>query len=598
MKNWMCLGVILAGTMLSATSCLDKDYDLNNLDLTLGLGSEGLSVKVGETEKIFLKDILEVDNTIKVDGSNLYYLEESGTSDYNFSVEKVTTSVSDATISSKQRVLSFESALEQMPELDASITEFNVPADFAPTGYAEGAARTDLSVDNISSDVKSLSRVYSNDLNFSLSLEMVTSPGVNFKIRAIKNFKIKVPSYLHITRLSDGWVLKENNLLEYPGELTYNNSEICSLTADYVDLGEYGIPVNNSIVLGDEMVEATASGEVDFYTVAPFTMRKGDFADAVVTIKNSASNNQISIDAVTGRFNPVIDVAPQQIDIAGSLPDFLKDEAVRVSVSNPTIKLSSDMTAIPLGVNVSAELQSVKNGADGFTRTVGLPKVAVDNNQMNTVYYYQGNAPYDPEGVVTPSKQQLVGNLSTLLERLPDYINVDFGNGKVAVQDKDYTITLGQNYNTSFNYKVYVPFEFSDGLTIVYNDSTDSFEDDLADYTAEGVTVMAEAYSSIPLELVANLYAVDVNGNEIPDIHFEKAFIAPSADGKTEQRTDVKISARLEDPALLQKIDRLFFKINATSEATQTSHKLYSTQYLQFKEMKLRLDGQVTGNFN
>ena len=32
--------------------------------------------------------------------------------------------------------------------------------------------------------------------------------------------------------------------------------------------------------------------------------------------------------------------------------------------------------------------------------------------------------------------------------------------------------------------------------------------------------------------------------------------------------------------------------------AEKSTHKLMSTQYLQFKEIKLRLDGQVTGNFN
>ena len=429
-------------------------------------------------------------------------------------------------------------------------------------------------------------------------MEVKTTPGVKFGIHSFKDFHITIPAYLHVGKINTpGWVLEGNDLF-HPGEMLYTHPEVCSISIDYLDLHEYGVPQNGSLTLGDEIIKATFDGTVQFAAKEKFTMRKGDYADIQVGIIHNAGIDDIVVDAVTGRFDPTIEVAAQQIDIASSLPDFLRDEAVRVNVTNPTIKLGSDMTAVPLGLNVGALLTSVKGGQDGFSVPVTLPQVAVDHFSDNTIYYYQGNTPYDPEGLVADAKLQEVNDLNKLLNRLPDYINVDFDGGKVSVQDKDYTIELGKTYNTSFDYKIYVPFEFSEGLTIVYNDSTDSFEDDLADYTAEGLTVTAEAYNAIPLDLVAEIYAVNKQGQRIDEIHFDKALIDPSADGVTEKRTDVTISARLSDPTLLQKIDRLFFKVNAASEATQTSHKLMSTQYLQFKEIKLRLDGQVTGNFN
>ena len=598
MNNWVRFGVILMGSMLFTTSCLDKDYDLNNLDLTIGLGSEGLGVKVGETEKIYLENILEVDNTVKLDENNLYYLVEDGTSNYDFHVDKVSSRLAQTSIQTSQRVLSYELALAQNPELSEYVDHFEVETDFAPMGHAVGTGKTEITIDGISSDVKSISRIYTDRLNISLMIDVVTTPNIKFDIHSFENFKITLPSYLHVSRINTpGWELN-GHVLEYKGTLMYTQSEVCSVDIDYMDLQEYGTPVNGVIELGEDIVKAEFEGDVQFHTTENFIMREGDYADIKVGIIHNDGNNEVTIDAVTGRFDPKIEVAAQQIDVASSLPDFLKDEAVRVNVTNPTIKLSSDMTNVPLGLNVSAQLNSIKEGTDGFNVPVNLPVVAVDNNLYNTIYYYQGNSPYDPEGVVEPSKHQEVGNLSTLLNRLPDYINVDFDGGKISVQDKEYTVRLGETYKTSMDYKVYVPFEFSEGLTIVYNDSTDSFEDDLADYTAEGLTVTAEAYNSIPLDLVAEIYAVDVNNNKIEDIHFDKALIAPSTDGLTEKRTDVTISARLSDPTLLQKIDRLFFKVHAESGVTETSHKLMSTQYLQFKEIKLNLDGQVTGNFN
>ena len=73
--------------MLSLTACVDDSYDMSkDIDLTMGLGSEGLQLKVGSTEKIMLADLLETDNDVKTDAAGLYYLVEDGQTDINFSV--------------------------------------------------------------------------------------------------------------------------------------------------------------------------------------------------------------------------------------------------------------------------------------------------------------------------------------------------------------------------------------------------------------------------------------------------------------------------------------------------------------------------------
>lgn len=51
-KQWFYVGAVCAGSVLLTTGCVDSDYDLDNIDLTMGLGSEGLSVKLGNTEKV------------------------------------------------------------------------------------------------------------------------------------------------------------------------------------------------------------------------------------------------------------------------------------------------------------------------------------------------------------------------------------------------------------------------------------------------------------------------------------------------------------------------------------------------------------------
>lgn len=60
------------------TSCsIDDTYDLDKeFDMTVGLGSEGLSLRLGNTEHVMLNDVLDIEDNdlVETDGQNLYYL--------------------------------------------------------------------------------------------------------------------------------------------------------------------------------------------------------------------------------------------------------------------------------------------------------------------------------------------------------------------------------------------------------------------------------------------------------------------------------------------------------------------------------------------
>ena len=72
-KHLMASGALLLATGLVATSCIDSSFDLNeDIDMTMGFGADGLSVKLGSTGKVYLDDILEIDKSVKLDASNGY----------------------------------------------------------------------------------------------------------------------------------------------------------------------------------------------------------------------------------------------------------------------------------------------------------------------------------------------------------------------------------------------------------------------------------------------------------------------------------------------------------------------------------------------
>ena len=589
------------------TGCVSDDYDLDSVDLTMGLGSDGLKLKMGNTEKILLGDILDLDESVKLDANNLYYLVEEGTTNFNIHVNEVSASFKESTIETSERVLDYNIAKEQLGDVVNQLppnASLPVAAGIFFNGEAKGYADVDVTVD-VPEEVSYISTADVKDMKVSLQMHTDLSPNVKFGIDKVENFSITIPSILQVREGSwpAGWTMKDN-VLTHQGALTIpQDGVICSIVADKVDTKGYGAPKDGKLVFGKDangrsVLQAGIQGKVYFKSTGAFNLGTSDYADIYLTL-SLGNSSKIDIEQVTGKFSPEINPTVDPIDIASSLPDFLNDDAVKIGAANPTLKFTADLTSIPVGLNLSGELTSVKKGAQGFTKKVGLPVTQVEDKQHNTVYYYQSGKPYDPEYPTLPAGAVTAkaNNLSSLIEKLPDEIRVDLTGGKLSVQDKEYTIQLGHDYQASADYKVYVPFQFDKGLTIVYNDSTDSMSEDLEDYQAEGLMLKATAQNTIPLDLVATITAYDVNGDVVPGIKFSEIKV-PAGDGTNVNEAQVEISATLDEPSLLQKMDRLKFSVKAANDVNGQVHELCSTQYLRFADVRLYLTGKVIGDFN
>ena len=604
-------GALCAGASFLLTSCIDDSYDLDKVDLTMGLGSDGLAVKFGNTEKILLNDILETDNSVKVqEGTNLYYLVESGSTNINMTVDKFSTSINDTHLNMNAPVLTFDDVKAAVEEetghaFPSSVTSVPISSGFSTSGNAEGNEKVNFNV----KDVKDVSYIEDLDIeetDIKLNLNTVNTPSnMPFGVQKLENMKITIPTCLKVVKssVSNGWVLDEATNTLTCTSLNYSaqNPTICSMKLNKIVLNR--APVNNQVTFTDDELTMHMEGKVTFGASRNFDMGKNDVASVRLDIaignqQGSSLEKLLTVKQVTGRFTPEINPNINPINISESLPDFLQDEEVRIDVANPTLRFNSDFTNIPVGVDLSGTLTSVyKKTSDNVTIT--LPKQSFDNNKNNFVYYYQGTSPYDPQGLPATYKSAKVNNLGTLIKKLPEQINVDLKNGQVAVKNQPYTIELGKRYEADADYEVFVPFEFNNGLKIVYRDSTKSMNDDLKDYGADGIRVNGTAQNTIPLDLIVTLEAIDIDGNVISGITFTNAKVkAGSGDINNPTETPIEIEATLSDPKLLSQVDKLIFKVTADNKETTQSHKLISTQYLRVANIKLRLKGKVTADFN
>lgn len=626
-KHLLVTGMLCAGTTLLFTGCIDDSYDLDKVDLTMKLNTDGLGVKLGNTDLIALADILDEDETVKTEANGLYYLVKDGTSNFNVKVDNMTTSFNDTKLDMNTPVLQYNDVFKQLRDAGIPVTEGHtlpIPADFEMHGSAKGDQEVDFKITDVS-DVKQVKTIDLQRSKVALTLTEANQPAsLNLGVTRLKNIRLYLPKFLGVTDVAPGWELKEGNVLVYTlngGTYNYNrnNPEICSVYLNKVALDQTknnGKVENGSIELTPNELNVTMTAEQVFFenrAGRELSMNVGDQASVRLDIK--VPNNVLNISQVTGIFNPAINPDNERIDVSSDLPDFLQDKEVRIVATNPTIRFHANMSTLPVGIDMRGTLTAVKeNGAfenGATTKVVKLDKGVMEMGRDNYVYYCnQGNTPYDPEGAKAGAATvKNTANIGDLITELPDYLEVDLKNNQINVKNEYYTVQLGRDYHVDADYSVFVPFEFDRGLKVVYNDSTESMHSDLKDLSATGtLEVMADAYNTIPLELLVGLKAVDVDGNELPvEFNTAEAHVAPgdgttyTMNGEVKQRsgsevmTPIKITAKLDDKDLLSRIDKLCFNIHADATG---SNKLVSTQYLKLNNIKIKLHAGVIADFN
>lgn len=603
-------GAICLSAGLLLTSCFDDSYDLSkDIDMTVGLGGNGLGVRLGNTERITLDNLLEVDKSVKLDAANLYYLVEQGSARVNFDLQSMTSEVNNALIHTSMRVLSYESARQQFEQTYGTSlpegTPISVPSGFKASGPVVGSSQMNFSVDHLDEAIKHISSIQIKPIKVALYVRNSSSAGVRFGARSVENVRFTLPKMIHVASATVG-TMQDNVLTIGHADITADG-KITEVTIDQINPGKDGTPdVNHSIAFSSENLTVSMQGTLNLDAQQAFTMKADDYADVVFDLvvdgHTDGAKSQIVVQETTGQFDPTISPHVDPIEVSASLPDFLQDAEVALPATNPTVRFEADMTDIPVDLDFSGKLTAEKQGT--ADRSVVLPSTgsaSLDKNQHNVVYFHQGQSPYDPDHTsASTDKTYQVSGISKLISPLPDRIQVNLADRHITVpQDKEYTVRLGRSYEAQTDYSVYVPFEFSGGLKIVYNDSTNSMNKDLKDYAAEGIRISADVENAIPLELIGNVEAVDVDGNLLPNVHFDEIHIgAGTGDVDRPVTSAVNIEATLSDPYELKKVDRLFFHVHAASAADDGSHTLVSTQYLRLTNVRLRLLGRIIADFN
>ena len=605
--NLLARATVVALTMGMVASCsIDDTYDIDKeFDMTVGIGADGLALRLGNTEPVYLNDVLDIEDNdlIDTDQNHLYYLVKSDNSQFDVTIGNAVGSIDGIELNSDQSIVSFADVDNPLGLTSVTI---NQGEEFNQSGVT-AESEFDASIDDIAEEVNSIRRIVPESSLFNLRLEVYSNnPDLRFNVTEISNLKLKFPDYLEVEGTAADNVLDIN----IPGN---PNSSVVDLgQVRLIDLlmGDddqpLGLPVTDD-GQGNRVIDITGmasmSGDFKLTSAQEQTMNEGDEVRVRLVIE-LASGGEITVASIDGEVNPAINPDMDPIEISDDLPDFLRDEAVTLEMQNPTIKFDVDATQLPVPVEFSGEITSyAENGS--VMATASLPqsgKVDINKGQNSVYYFSQEGSPYDPTGIDPAATVYTVDNLSDLVRKLPDNIQVDCNDGRVNVkQGVLHSIALNRTYSGTINYDVLVPFIFNSGMTIVYTDSIADMNEDLKDYQAEGFDVTGEAYNTVPMELVADIEPLDLNGNVLTGITVTPATIAAGTglhegeDNNGAVKSNITITLTAQNPADVSRIDKLRFHVTAGSEAQGA---LYSNQYFSIQNLRLKLKGQIIGDFN
>lgn len=562
-------------------SCVDNKYDLDkDIDMTINVGGEHLTIPAGSSDTAYLSKIIEVEegDILQPDATTrVYHLTKKD------DIDVEPTTVKEVTISETTTNLS------PTEIVNATSSSVEVPATVTTFGDFEAKSN------NIDEALKELGALYAKaPVDLILTIDFQKEQSLNFTRVQANKLKIVFPDYIVFKAeegiqghelILDGQVLSENGS-SYSRTLKVEGYKFSENAGAGKKPNGGTLTIEGVISMEGEVVTSGVSG-TGILSLVPKTVLR-----------------EMTANSVTGVIQPEIKAETTNIEL-NDLPDFLKDEETRMDITNPVILLRAE-NQLETPVEVDAVLTPMKGNAqiDGKEVKVGsgYGKTPVVLASGKNVIALSRTGECTIEGVTSNVK---VEDINNLLEIIPDDIEVDL---QPVVRNEDYyTAELGRAYEMPSSYEVDVPLSFEQNLNIVYNDSVQDLNKDLNDLDKvilKKANVLLTVDNAIPLKLQLkpeNVLIKDVYGNELTavkkTIEEDKQYVTESTDGEKPVTSELVLNLTSEDTAFLSKIDRICFKLTAVP-GSATGVPLKDTQWLKVTSIKLSVPGGVNIDLN
>lgn len=590
LKHHLLPSALLVAGFLTLTGCTNNDYDLNNVDATMGFGSESLVIPNSSTKDIQLKDVLDLKEggCVVTDAAGNYLFQLAG-GDVEAAYPNISPIILDVT-----------------NVFDGNISLSNAASTGAKARRAPGSSLHLASpkvmmfeYHGIDKAVKSINEAEINENGTEISIRLDFS-NISTAVSNIESATLTLPAYLSISHL----VIRNGN-----GVPTHNGSKVTITdisTARPLELSLKTQKLDFTNNQNDHGRLSINNGAIDltgYFSIAMQCNVTGAMPDnPTIKAKIGVADRTITMNSATGIFDPKINLnSLGEVDVTG-LPDFLDDDDVVADLDNPQILLTVNNN-MDVAATVSATVISTKEGRE--LARVTLPEMSVAKNGLSKICICRQKTS-ELTQQYGEANVYAVSNLSTLINRIPDHIKIADVNAHAKAEVA--TIVFGEKYQVKPSYKVNAPLAFGENANIVYEDSFTGWNDDIDELDlAEGtyIEVTANVENKVPAYLTVKAYPVDAQGNKIEDkllIEIPDE-VAASTDGTTAVTTPITMKITPKVKNSLKQLDGLVFRLEGSAKSANgnkvTGISLNEREHtLKLNDIKVKIVGKIIGDFN
>lgn len=569
----------LAGGLTLAGCSTDDSIDVGDVDTTIGVKLNDFTIPLGNAKMITLGDVLNLkdDDCISTTADGDYEFFKQGDA-----ADPAHPQVDIINVSEK-------TSKDENPHIGP--TEKPAGIDLLPVGTpltgTAGSISKELNTFNYSAakpeDVIELTTA---DVQGEATIQVSFNSDLQGFISEFTSFDIEFPAYMTLENPTQGTLV--GNKLRFGKVAT--NSTINS-TVKLKSLKFQEINAANKLVIKDGNI--TMLGDVKVDVTYPDLVKKNNSSDITkMQIIGETSISTVKITSATGKFDPQID-----LDDIGDIkiedkdvPDFLNDPEVSITLHDPQITLN---------INSDVDLDAIINGTltstfkNGTKSEVKINNITIPRNQKSKILICRQpkTLPYQDYTAV-----YVVNNLSDLMTKIPE--KVTFKADAHVDKTKSGTIKLGTPYTISTGYSFKAPLSLENGSTIVYEDKTDGFYEDIDENDVDlrgqaELVITGKVTNNSPLELTLAPTAVDVNGNVLKGIKLVSVnTIKSNLTDKTP--SDLKITLTKDANVNLKdvKFDGIKFKATAVSKDETTLNK--DKHYIDINNLTVSVNSAVS----
>lgn len=589
--------MLAAGFLAVGSGCTDSDFDLSNIDQTIGIGGDGLQLPTNSTENIVLDDLLDLNNSdfisIAENGDYMFTKQSDDVKPSHPIIDEVL--VKEAKVNNNFKIEIPESSLMQTRRKSAGHTKLS------KTASVEGEASEFKYRGNVPYEIRDLiSAKTASDINIDVNV----TAELKKVIPTFKTMTVTIPSYL---KLNIGKCSPSQP--EYDAEkgfITFHNissSAKINIKANISSL-DFSTPPPTVVftpgVLG-------ADGSIDFDGAVLLGITFDEVNKEGNSLQNLYMSAKMTMGAIrvteaTGKFKPNLDLEDLGNVNINNVPDFLTDYDVTINLYNPVIELTATSDIDVAGVATATLIAEDERGNE--MAKVEIRGLNIKSNGTTRLCICKHK-----EGIDETKYDQVkvVSNLSDIVKKIPHRINC-----KAEVDADTYrkgTVKLGKKYTIDADVYMKAPLAFDEGAQIVYTDTIDGWNEDIDKFSfAEGayIEMTTEVENKMPAYLNVSAFAIDVNGKEIPQHRIRvdvSNSVKASEDGEKAVVTPVTIKLRENEKGALKTVDGIVFRVTAAAGEKDAQTIVGKTinaykHTLTARNIKVRLVGKIIADFN